>query len=488
VIGKGLKSLLVGLLLILSFSGIMAQEIFDFVPEDVGYFLILRGLRSTMEALRDNTNFFGAYLGDNGYGAERAFYGIIDAAGYNAEVDTSFLKSALNNDILLAGEGIDLSLDDLLMFDPFYLLEKLKLTENRVFMAWRTDSSFELLKAVAALLDMAIFVQPGESVNELRSNTGTLFYNAGDDYLIIGGNKDAVTLALKTYEGEGKRLLESNGKGREVAEMSYDYALAGYIDGDRFHLDLGLESTFSIESTILFARPEGHTLTATIVQDTVFLSSEDIQKMLSVTDTKELEASKETFGDYTVFFPSSSVETLRKELAHWFELDLEPYRELADFVVLLSKESIGNARIYGDLVSETPRVTAVFTNKSSDTEKFENSLKEWGALQSAHKDSRIYELENDFDTIYFIFSNETTVLTSLSPDEYYRLLSDAESLSDNISYEFVRNLGLEKDIAHAFIDMKKVFKSLMGVSVDSALFYQQTFDENGNMIHALRFY
>jgi hypothetical protein len=335
---------------------------------------------------------------------------------------------------------------------------------------------------------MSIFVQPGESVNELRSNAGTLFYNAGDDYLIIGGNKDAVTLALKTYEGEGKRLLESNGKGREVAEMSYDYALAGYIDGDRFHLDLGLESTFSIESTILFARPEGHTLTATIVQDTVFLSSEDIQKMLSVTDTKELEASKETFGDYTVFFPSSSVETLRKELAHWFELDLEPYRELADFVVLLSKESIGNARIYGDLVSETPRVTVVFTNKSSDTEKFENSLKEWGALQSAHKDSRIYELENDFDTIYFIFSNETTVLTSLSPDEYYRLLSDSESLSDNISYEFVRNLGLEKDIAHAFIDMKKVFKSLMGVSVDSALFYQQTFDENGNMIHALRFY
>jgi hypothetical protein len=133
-------------------------------------------------------------------------------------------------------------------------------------------------------------------------------------------------------------------------------------------------------------------------------------------------------------------------------------------------------------------VTVVFTNKSSDTEKFENSLKEWGALQSAHKDSRIYELENDFDTIYFIFSNETTVLTSLSPDEYYRLLSDSESLSDNISYEFVRNLGLEKDIAHAFIDMKKVFKSLMGVSVDSALFYQQTFDENGNMIHALRFY
>ncbi len=466
----------------------MAQEIFDFVPEDVGYFLILRGLRSTMEVLRDSTNFFGAYLGDNGFGAERAFYGIIDAAGYNAEVDTSFLKDALNNDILLVGEGIDLSLDDLLMFDPFYLLEKLKLTKNRVFMAWRTTSSFQLLKAVAALLDMAIFVQPGENVNELRSSTGTLFFHTGDDYLIIGGNKDAVTLATKTYSGEGRRLLESNGRGREVAEMSYDYTLAGYIDGDRFQLDLGLESTFSIESTVVFARPEGHTLTATIVQDTLFLNNEDLQKMLSLPDTKELEASKETFGDYTVFFPSSSVETLRKELSHWFELDLEPYKELADFVVLLSSESIGNTRIYGDLVSETPRVTVVFTNKSSDTDRLEAPLREWGAIQSAHKGSRIYELENDFDTIYFIFSSETTVLTSLTPDEYFRLLSDAESLSNNISYNFVRELGLEKDIAQGFIDVKKVFKSLMGVSVDSALFYQQTFDDNGNMIHALRFY
>jgi hypothetical protein len=210
--------------------------------------------------------------------------------------------------------------------------------------------------------------------------------------------------------------------------------------------------------------------------------------MLSLPDTKELEASKETFGDYTVFFPSSSVETLRKELSHWFELDLEPYKELADFVVLLSSESVGNTRIYGDLVSETPRVTVVFTNKSSDTDRLEAPLREWGAIQSAHKGSRIYELENDFDTIYFIFSSETTVLTSLTPDEYFRLLSDAESLSNNISYNFVRELGLEKDIAQGFIDVKKVFKSLMGVSVDSALFYQQTFDDNGNMIHALRFY
>jgi hypothetical protein len=476
------------MLVLVSFSALMAQDIFDFVPEDVGYFLILRGLRSTMEVLRDSTNFFGAYLGDDGFGAERAFYGIIDAAGYNAEVDTSFLKNALNNDILLVGEGIDLSLDDLLMFDPFYLLEKLKLTRNRVFIAWRTSNSFQLLKATAALLDMAIFVQPGETVNELRSSTGTLFYNAADDYLIIGGNKEAVTLALKTYAGEGGRLLESNGKGREVAEKSYDFTLAGYIDGDRFQLDLGLESTFSIENTVVFARPEGHTLTATIVQDTMFVDSEELQKMISLSDAKEVEASKATLGDYTVFFPCSSVETLRKELAHWFELDLEPYRELADFVVLLSRESTGNTRIYGDLVSETPRVTAVFTNRSSDTERLEGPLKEWGAVQSSYRGNRIYELENDFDTIYFIFSAETTVLTSLTPDEYYRLLSNAEILSSNTSYEFVRRLGMGNDLVHAFIDMKKVFRSLMGISVDSALLYQQTFVENGNMIHTLRFY
>ena len=99
-------------------------------------------MRSTLETLRDNTNFFGAYLGDDGFGAERAIYGIIDATGYNAEVDTSLLKNALNRDLLLAGEGLELSLEDLLTFDPFYLLEKLKLSRARIFIVWKSESSF----------------------------------------------------------------------------------------------------------------------------------------------------------------------------------------------------------------------------------------------------------------------------------------------------------------------------------------------------------
>ncbi|HPM93949.1 MAG TPA: hypothetical protein PLM80_00175, partial [Mesotoga sp.] len=199
------------------FSGVAAQELFDFVPESAGYFVVLRSMRSTLETLRDSTNFFGAYLGDEGFGAERALYGIIDATGYNAEVDTSLLKDALNRDLLLAGEGLELSLEDLLTFDPFYLLEKLKLSRARIFIVWKSESSFTLLKAVAALLDMTIFAQPGESINELRSNSGTLFYYTGEGFLIIGGNREAVQTALNTYQGQERRLLESSEKGREIA-------------------------------------------------------------------------------------------------------------------------------------------------------------------------------------------------------------------------------------------------------------------------------
>ena len=466
----------------------MAQELFDFVPESVGYFIVVRNLRSTMETLRDKTNFFGAYLGDSGFGAERALYGIIDATGYNAQVDTSLLKEALNDDILFAGEGIELSLDDFLTFDPFYLLEKLKLTRTRVFIVWRTENSFSLLKAVSALLDMTIFVQPGESINELRSNSGTLFYHTGAGFMIIGGNKEAVSLAIRTYEGREPRMLDSNGKGREVADMSYDYSLTGFFDGDRLKVDLGLRSPFSIDNTVAFARPEGHTLTATIVQETIFPNMQDLQNLLALADTKESEAAEKTFGDYTVFFPASSIETLRNELSHWFELDLEPYRELADYIVLLSRESIGNTRIYGELVSEVPKVTVVFTNHEQDTASLERPLKEWGAKYSMYRGNRVYELENDFETVYFIFSERNTILTTLSPEEYYRILDRANSLQKNISYEFVRKLGMEKDIVEAFVDVKKIFGALIGVTVDSGLFYQQAFSEDGKMIHALRFY
>jgi len=68
-----------------------------------------------------------------------------------------------------------------------------------------------------------------------------------------------------------------------------------------------------VDNTVVFARPEGHTLSATIVQDTIFLNSQDLEVFLKLADTKESEASEKTHGDYTVFFPSSSVETLRNE-------------------------------------------------------------------------------------------------------------------------------------------------------------------------------
>lgn len=466
----------------------MAQELFDFVPETAGYYLVLRDVGTTLEALKERTNFFGAYLGDEGFGAERAMYGIIDAAGYNAEVDTKLLKDALKEDILLAGEGFELALEDLLTFDPFYLLEKLKLSKTKIYVVWQTEHAFSLLKALGALLDMSIFSQPGETINELRSNSGTLFYNAGDYFLVIGGDREAVSTALKTHAGELPRLLDKNGLGEEVALMSYDYSLTGFFDGDRFKIDLGLQSAFSIENTVLFARPEGHTLSATIVQDAVFLNPQELQSFLELADTKEREADEKSFGDYTVFFPASSVTTLRNELTHWFELDLEPYRELADYIVLLSKESAGNARIYGELVSQAPKVTAVFKNRGADTSHLEKPLKEWGAKFSQYDGERLYELKNDFDTVHFIFSDETTVLTTLNFEQYHASVKRAQPLKSNPNYEYLRGLGLERDVVEGFVDVKKIFKTLVGISVDSALFYQQTFLEDGKMIHTLQFY
>jgi hypothetical protein len=38
--------------------------------------------------------------------------------------------------------------------------------------------------------------------------------------------------------------------------MSYDYTITGFFDSDRFKIDLGLQSPFSVDNTVVFARPK----------------------------------------------------------------------------------------------------------------------------------------------------------------------------------------------------------------------------------------
>lgn len=481
---KKIFMIIITILVLLSI--VNGQEIFDFVPSTAGYFIVFRNTGTTLDTLKNTTNFFGAYLGDNGFGAERALYGIIDAAGYNAEIDTSILKKAINNDILLAGEELRLKLEDLLTFDPFFVLEKLKSSNTKIFIAWKTENPRVLVRAIGALLAMKPFEQSGDTIHELRSNGGELFYYFEEDFLVIGGTRDSIITAMKTYNGEIPRLLSIGDHGMEAVKLSESYWLTGYFEGDRFKVDLGLQSPYSAKDTLITVRPDDHTLTATIEQNTVFLDKEELQKLTSSVDSKEYESSKLSFGDYTVFFPSSSIETLRNELSHWFELDLEQYNELADFIVSVSRESYGNTSIYGDLVAATPTVSVVFNIVDVEKTDLEENLISWGALKSLVEGNKVYELKNSETILYFILSKSEVIITTIEPLLYFETIRKTLPLKLNRSYQYIRERGLKTDLAEGFIDTGKIFKSLIGVSIDSAVLYQQTIDASGTITYTVR--
>ena len=187
-----------------------------------------------------------------------------------------------------------------------------------------------------------------------------------------------------------------------------------------------------------------------------------------------------------MFFPSSSVETLRNELSHWFELDLEQYSELADFIVSVSKESYGNARIYGDLVAATPTVSVVFNIEDLHKTELEEQLMSWGAKQYSIDGKIIYELSNAYTILYFILGKSEVVMTSVEPKKYFETLEKTGPLKLNRNYQYVRERGIETDLAQGFIDTGKIFKSLIGVSIDSAFLYQQTIDSSETITHTIR--
>ncbi|MFW6121391.1 MAG: hypothetical protein ACOC80_10910, partial [Petrotogales bacterium] len=56
------KKALFVLFLLMTISLVNGQEIFDFVPENSGYFLVLRSTYDYLNAMKEKTNMFNAYL------------------------------------------------------------------------------------------------------------------------------------------------------------------------------------------------------------------------------------------------------------------------------------------------------------------------------------------------------------------------------------------------------------------------------------------
>jgi len=487
IVGVNVKLLVCVALYCLLSCMICAEGVFDFVAEDIGYFLLLRNTESALQSLKQNTNFFGAYLGDSGFGAERSFYGIIDAAGYSAGVEMTLLKRSINREILLAGDEIDLKIGDLLTLDPFYFLERMKITGRKIYIVWSTQDSSELMKLVAAVLDMKVFTQKGDTIAELRGGGGVLFAYPADGFLIIGGTRDSIDSALNAYTGRKDRLIDSEGKGQEVARMSKDYWITGYFDSDRFNIDMGLETTYSIQNTTILVRPVENTLHAYIEQDILFMDDSERERLESMTNCKTLEVDERAFGDYMVFFPSSSLQTLRRELSRWFELDLQPYSHLADYIVDISAKSDGNVRIYGNLFSGDPDASVVFNMSEDNTFILEEKLLDIGGMRLPdEKGIPVYMLEDDFNTIYFLFEEGTIVCTILEPAIYLGTIERANPLSSNETYKLIMEKGWSEDIIRAYIDARNIFRSLIDLSVESGMLYQQRVDQDGKMIHTIR--
>ena len=475
-------------ILISLFTGVLfAGSVFDFVAEDIGYFLLLRNTESALQNLKQNTSFFSTYLGDSGFGAERSFYGIIDAAGYSAGVEMTLLKRSINQEILLAGDEIDLRIQDLLTLDPFYFLERMKISGRKIFIVWCTQDSAELMRLVAAVLNMRVFTQKGDSVSELRSEGGVLFAYPASGYLILGGTMDSIDSALAAFEGQKRRLVDTVGKGQEVASASKDYWITGYFDSDRFSIDMGLETTYSIQNSSIYVKPQENTLYAYIEQEILFLDDSEMDRLRSMTTCKTSEVDERAFGDYMVFFPSSSIQTLRRELSRWFELDLQPYSYLADYIVEIARRSVGNVRIYGNLFSGEPDASVVFTISNDSTGVLEEKLLSIGGERLPdEKEIPVYLLEDDFNTIFFLFLENAVVCTVLQPDVYLGKIDRARPLSENETYKLIMEKGWSEDIIRAYIDARNIFRSLIDLSVESGMLYQQKVDREGRMLHTIR--
>ncbi|AKI97876.1 hypothetical protein [Kosmotoga pacifica] len=480
---------LLSLLLITTSIFAFAQEITDFLPSSAGYFLIIKNSVDYFEYLKKNTNLFYVYLEKDGLGLEDYFLSLLSAAGYStgSTPDERKIKKAINGEILLAGKEFDLELENIITFDPIFVLEKFKTGTKDIFLVWKSEEPMELLKIIASLLETSIFQQEGDLVGELRSNSGEVYFHVGDNFLILGDTRDAVESPLKAFSGEIGRMIDSEEEAAEFVKSSEGYWITGYFDSDRFKIGLGLEHIFSTRKTTLFVRPEGHTLAATMIQENIFLDGTEKDRLMGYMDTKEDKLSGQYFGNYLAFFPANSVSTLRRELSHWFNDSLEPYRELADLIVEFAKKGQGVAEIFGS-VAASPTSFALRFQISADTGPERQKLEEWGAKHYSINGFEVYEVKSILERIYFLFDGEYTVITNLSPEDYVRRLSTGKRLKDNDRYMYLKEMNEAENIAEVFVNLGDIFYDLLGMKVDTALLYIESMDEDGNFIHSLRVY
>ena len=335
LVGGVMKKIFFVLFVLLVSFG-LGQDIFDFVPSDFGYFLIINKTIDYLNHLKDNSPFFNGYFSKEGFNAENVIYSYIDAAGYNNEVDTSILKDALNNEILIAGDELDLNIQDFLVFDPLYYIELFKTSSGKLFLIWETVDPASLIEAVSAVLNLSIFKQKGEDIHELRGNEICFYYRTYEDYLIIGSTKESLITANEVYSSRDNNLLSDENKKKYISERIDNTWLTGYFDSNKFSIELGIEAAFSTQETYLFALPKDDTLVVEISQKMLFVNENELIEYISNYKSQKNESEKIIFGDYVVLFPAESIGTLSNELSNWCEINREQYSYLADLFIFAS--------------------------------------------------------------------------------------------------------------------------------------------------------
>ncbi|MEA2066451.1 MAG: hypothetical protein U9O65_05075 [Thermotogota bacterium] len=486
------KSLLILFLVIMTTSMVNGQEIFNFVPENSGYFLVLRSTYDYLNALKEKTNMFNAYLATREVDLEsmlkNSFEALVrDSTGQESE---EFVNDALKNDFLIAGEKFVLGVNDLISFDPVYLLESLKSSNSNIFLVWKSKEPELLLKAVSALLGMDPFVQAGSKVNELRSNSGVLYFYEGNEYIIVGTSERIVNKALDTYKGSNEGIVEKKEIGTKMADLSKNNWITGYFDSDCFKIELGADWPYTVDETFLVAGIEDDRFVSTISQNITYLSEEERNKFDSWNITTKNGVGSRVFGDYVAFFPSESVGTLRNELSYWFEMDLKPYQKLADLIVEISGKSEGKVTLCGNIISdtETPVLMMKFSGRPEDYVEERQSLKEKDAKEYLYGDYEVFEIEMMTDTFYFMFDSKNALITTIKPEKILYHLENGIILNEIGSYNRLRKKLDDKSIVEIFIDISKIYKTVAGLDSDTALLYQETINEAGQIIHTISFY
>jgi hypothetical protein len=467
--------LLIFILLVVLASG---QDIFDFVPSDFGYFLVINKTLDYLDYLKSNSPFFNVYFSKEGFDAENIIFSYIDAAGYNYEVDTSILKKSLNNEILIAGDNLDLNIQDFLVFDPIYYIELFKSSSGKVFLIWETENSSSLIEAISAVLNLSIFKQKGEDIHELRGNGVCFYYKTYENYLLIGSTKESLNTADEVYSSRDNNLLSDEDKKKYISEKMEDTWLTGYFDSNKFSIDLGIKASFSTKETYLFALPKDDALVVEINQKMIFLNKDELIDYYTNYKNQKKELEKMIFGDYVVFFPSESIGTLTNELSNWFEINLEQYSYLANLFIKSIESSENYARIFGDIFGDKADFSVIFNLDDAHREDFINYISD--NLKKYSEGIYFYQVGNSSVNLYVFLNENELVITTLLPENFKDKIKKGFKLSEYQTFSELKKKSMDDVIIEGYLDLSVIFEEYLGISVKSALLFQQNIDQDGN--------